>query len=99
MSTKITSLEFQAILDECQEVKYKTHSSWIGGIVLRLNRLLASKPCSGACGHEHSEILPVPVPVPVKTQPACPIPVKLPPSKAIKVLVGNDVGTEEACKT
>jgi hypothetical protein len=95
LSKKLTSLELQTILDECQEVRYRTHSSWLGGIVTRINRLLATKPCKGNCSHEHGEL----ATGKVQSGRVINIPIKLPPSKPLKVITGNDVGSEESCKT
>jgi len=44
---KLTELDLQTAMDECAEIKFKSHGEWLAGMVKRLNAVLSgstSKP-------------------------------------------------------
>ena len=39
---KLTELDLQTALDECAEIRFKSHGEWLAGMVKRLNAKLTS---------------------------------------------------------
>lgn len=41
---KLTELDLQNVLDECELIKFRTHGDWLAGMVRRLNKLIEGSP-------------------------------------------------------
>jgi len=38
----LTELDLQTALDECAEIKFRSHGEWLAGMVRRLNKVLGN---------------------------------------------------------
>ena len=41
---KLTELDLQTAMDECAEIKFKSHGEWLAGMVKRLNKAITIVP-------------------------------------------------------
>lgn len=41
---KLTELDLQNALDECEVIRFQTHGDWLAGMVKRLNAAITDKP-------------------------------------------------------
>lgn len=41
---KLTELDLQNALDECELIRFNTHGDWLAGMVKRLNAAIEDKP-------------------------------------------------------
>lgn len=41
---KLTELDLQNALDECEVIRFNTHGDWLAGMVKRLNAAIEDKP-------------------------------------------------------
>jgi len=39
---KLTELDLQTAMDECAEIKFRSHGEWLAGMVKRLNNVIIS---------------------------------------------------------
>lgn len=47
---KLTELDLQNALDECEVIKFRTHGDWLAGMVKRLNAVLEERKPRSARG-------------------------------------------------
>jgi len=80
---KLTELDLQNALDECEEKRFRTHGDWLTGMVRRLNAML----------NESNDLL---VHVENVLQKKKKDPFKLPPIKTI-IQTGNSTEPEVPC--
>jgi len=59
MMKKLTELDLQIALDECEKIKFSSHGEWLAGMVKRLNNTLISKQSITNSGTKTTPIIPV----------------------------------------
>lgn len=42
---KLTELDLQNALDECEVIRFRTHGDWLAGMIKRLNAAIMSNDC------------------------------------------------------
>jgi len=48
---KLTELDLQNALDECELIKFRSHGAWLAGMVKRLNASLMLNDCTELVGN------------------------------------------------